>query len=387
MVLRNPDFQKIKSSYLFAQIEQKRQSIVKGGEKIISLSIGDTSRALTKSISKGLMKSVEKLSEEKSYQGYGPAFGIQALREKIAERFYQGCIDPEEIFISDGAKCDLARLQFLFHKDASVAIQDPSYPAYIDIANMRGNTNKQDIVYMPCNVENNFFPEFKERTDLIIFCSPNNPTGAVAKKEDLKKLISFAQKNASFVIFDSAYSAFVQEGPRSIYELDHSKNVAIEIGSFSKFAGFSGVRLGWTVVPKCLCYEDGSSVHQDYCRIQSTYFNGASRISQAGGIAALEDAGFEELQTLLNYYLENAKILRQALSKRPVFGGLNAPYLWLDCRPQTSWEAFEDLLRETKILSIPGSGFGPSGEGFLRLSALASRENIETAAERLNKYL
>ena len=385
MVARNPDFKEIKSQYLFSEIEERKKAIVEDGDKIISLSIGDTTQALTNSISRHLKASIEELSQKKSYKGYGPAFGLQSLRAKIAEHFYASTISEDEVFISDGAKCDLARLQFLFHKDASIAIQDPSYPAYIDIAKMRGNERK--IVFMPCNVENNFFPELKERTDLIIFCSPNNPTGAKANKEQLQRLVSFAKNNKSIIIFDTAYAAFSKSGPRSIYEIEGAEEVAIEVGSFSKFAGFSGIRLGWTVVPKTLCYDDKKSVYQDYCRVQNTFFNGASRISQAGGIAVLQEIGLKETMAQVNYYMENAKILREALAPMPVYGGSNCPYLWLDCKPKTSWEAFEDFLKEIKILSIPGSGFGPSGEGFLRLSALASREDCLQAASRIKHYL
>jgi LL-diaminopimelate aminotransferase len=246
------------------------------------------------------------------------------------------------------------------------------------------------IVFLPCTPENDFFPDLTtaERTDLIYFCSPNNPTGAVATKQQLERLVQFAQANRSIIIFDAAYANYIQDPllPRSIYEIEGAQEVAIEVNSFSKLAGFTGVRLGWTVVPEALCYDDGASVKADWNRLISTIFNGASNIAQSGGVAVFEDEGLHQIQALTTYYLENAELIKEALEKQKyeVYGGINAPYLWVRFQGQKSWDVFQQFLEQFHLVTTPGSGFGPAGESFLRLTAFGKRETVLEAIQRFN---
>lgn len=402
MVARNPQFNKLKAGYLFPEIAKRKNALQEKQPEahIISLSIGDTTEPLPPYITARLVEGVTKLGTKEGYEGYGPAHGQSTLREKIAGTFYQNQISPDEVFISDGAKCDLGRLQVLFGKNASIAVQDPAYPAYVDISVIMGQTGDfngqkdgyDGLVYMSCSAENNFFPNLDDlpRTDIIIFCSPNNPTGAVATREQLEALVKFAKKNKSILIYDTAYAPFQQDPslPKTIYEIEGAHEVAIEVGSFSKLAGFTGVRLGWTIVPKQLCFDDGTSVHQDWARLHTTYFNAASNIAQEGGVAILEDEGYKEVLGLVDYYMENAQILKKAFESHgfKVYGGENAPYLWVDFRPRKSWDAFEEILNSAHVVPSPGSGFGPAGEGFLRFSAFGSRADIHEAVSRLEAH-
>lgn len=401
MIARNPHLAKLSGGYLFPEIAKRSQQLLKNSPDVdlISLSIGDTTQPLPPHITRGLLQAAEGMGTKEGYRGYGPAFGLPELREKIAQHFYSNLVGAEDVFISDGAKCDLGRLQVLFGSNTSVAVQDPAYPAYVDISVMMGQTQNYQketdsyagIVYMKCAKDNDFFPDLNQmpRTDLILFCSPNNPTGAVATHKQLQDLVAFAQKNKSILIFDTAYAPFIQDPslPRSIYEIEGAKQVAIEVGSFSKLAGFTGLRLGWSVVPKELRFSDASSVQKDWARVQSTFFNSASYIIQKGALNILDKEGEKEVEGLIAYYLANAKLLKQTLlnKKIPVYGGDNAPYLWADFQPLKSWNVFDQVLQEAHILSSPGSGFGPAGEGFLRFSAFGSKERIEDAAERLAK--
>ena len=311
---------------------------------------------------------------------------MKVLREKIATTIYRDLIKPEEIFVSDGAKCDLGRLQMLFGHDISIAVQDPSYPVYIDGSLIQG---VKKIVSLPCTPENQFFPDLASapRTDLIYFCSPNNPTGAIVTRSQLEELVKFAERNRSIIIFDSAYANYIQDPslPKSIYEIEGAKKVAIEISSFSKLAGFTGVRLGWTVVPEELLYDDGVSVKADWNRLTSTIFNGASNIAQAGGCAVLDEQGFKEALEITKFYLENAKIIKATLESLgyEVFGGVNAPYLWVRFKGKKSWDVFQQFLEQHHIVTTPGAGFGPAGEGFVRFTAFGHRENILEAVSRL----
>lgn len=298
------------------------------------------------------------------------------------------------------------RLQQIFGNDDIItAVQDPSYPVYVDTAVMIGQTGLQNtitgqydnIIYMKCTPENNFFPNLAEypRADIIYICSPNNPTGAVATREQLETTVALCKERGSILIFDAAYAPFINTPniPKSIYEIDGAKDVAIEVNSFSKYAGFTGVRLGWTVVPKTLKYSDGSLVWNDYNRIMGTAFNGASNIVQNGGLACLDDDGMKEIDTLISYYLENAQLLRETFDTLPgftVFGGIDAPYIFVKI-PNTlangkSWDAFQYILETIQVVTIPGAGFGPAGEGFLRLSAFAPRASIITACERFTQH-
>ncbi|MBA2728865.1 MAG: LL-diaminopimelate aminotransferase [Parachlamydiaceae bacterium] len=387
---RNPHLQKLKNQYLFPEITSRKNLFIEKNPEasLISLGIGDTTEPIPEYITESLSKNAAALGTIEGYSGYGAPQGLHSLRESIAAKVYSQKIHFNEVFISDGAKCDLGRLQMLFGNKVSIAVQDPAYPVYIDGSIIQG---VETIILMPCTPENDFFPNLKElqRTDLIYFCSPNNPTGATATRQQLEQLVAFAVKNHSIIIFDAAYANFIQDSslPKSIYEIEGAKQVAIEIGSFSKLAGFTGVRLGWTVVPDELKYDDGSSVKSDWNRLISTVFNAASNISQHGGQAVLEPKGWEEVQKLTKFYMENAKILKSTLEELgyAVFGGVHAPYMWVSTQGQKSWDTFHHFLERYHLITTPGSGFGPSGEGFIRLTAFGKREDILTAADRLKK--
>mgnify|MGYP000240425076 CR=1 FL=1 len=390
MIKRNCNLLKLKSSYLFHEINLRKQKFLQQNPNasLISLGIGDTSQPLPQTILKGLTEGSNKLGTFEGYTGYGPEQGGMPLRKKISEVIYQGNLSPEDIFISDGAGCDIGRLQVLFGGQRSIAVQDPTYPAYVDGSIIQG---VEEIVFMPCTPENNFFPDLKKlpRTDLIYFCSPNNPTGIASTREQLTELVDFARVNQSILLFDAAYMNFVQspQYPRSIFEIEGAKEVAIEIGSFSKLAGFTGVRLGWTAISEQLRFSDGSSVKDDWDRVVTTLFNGASSISQHGGLAVLSEAGMEEVRQLTRFYLENAGILKSFLHKKgfKIHGGEHSPYLWTQFNGRKSWELFQEILEQAHVLTVPGVGFGPSGEGFIRFSAFGKREKILEAIERLQK--
>ncbi len=378
----------LKANYLFPEINsRKKQFLAKNPDaSIISLGIGDTTEPIPQSIVQVLEEASSNLGMQKTYSGYGPEQGIQTLRQKIAQKIYTNQVNADEVFVSDGAKCDIGRLQMLFGSDISIAVQDPAYPVYIEGSLIQGVT---EVISMPCCPENDFFPDLTTvpRTDLIYICSPNNPTGAVATKSQLEELVKFASNNRSIIIFDAAYANYIQDPslPKSIFEIEGAREVAIEIGSFSKLAGFTGVRLGWTVIPKELKYDDGSSVRADWNRITSTIFNGASNIAQIGGCAVFEESGFEEIKSLTKYYLDNASIIKEALENlgHEVFGGVNAPYLWVRFKGQKSWDVFQNFLEQLHIVTTPGSGFGEAGEGYVRFTAFGHRENILEAVERL----
>lgn len=385
---RNPCLDQLKTNYLFPEISsRKKQFLLKNPQaEIISLGIGDTTEPIPKIISKSLIQASANLALADKYSGYGPEQGMEELRNKIASAIYGNKIDAHEIFVSDGAKCDIGRLQILFGNRVSIAVQNPAYPVYIEGSLIQG---VEKITPMPCLPENSFFPDLSTlpRTDLIYFCSPNNPTGAAATKQQLEELVYFAKKNHSIIIFDSAYSSFIQDPllPKSIYEIEDAKKVAIEVNSFSKLAGFTGIRLGWSVIPAELKYEDGSSVHTDWNRVTSTIFNGASNIAQWGGYTALEKESLERIAEINQFYLENARILKDAFEKLGylVYGGEHAPYLWINCKNLSSWDQFDYFLEKYHLLTTPGSGFGKEGEGFIRLTAFNQRKNILTAVKRL----
>jgi LL-diaminopimelate aminotransferase len=387
---RNPTMARLKANYLFPEINmRKRQFLAQRPDaSLISLGIGDTTEPIPESIVASLADASLGLGTLERYSGYGPEQGIEALREKIASQIYSGLIQAEEVFISDGAKCDLGRLQLLFGNEISIAVQDPAYPVYIEGSMIQG---VREIIFMPCHPENHFFPDLAtlRRTDLIYFCSPNNPTGAVATRSQLEELVKFATANRSIIIFDSAYANYIQDPslPKSIFEIEGARSVAIETGSFSKLAGFTGIRLGWSVIPQELKYDDGTSVKADWKRLTSTVFNGASNIAQAGGCSALEERGRQEILSLTKFYLENARILKETLEDLgyEVFGGVNAPYLWVRFRGQNSWDLFQKFLDQFHLVTTPGAGFGPAGEEYLRFTAFGRRENILQAAARLKK--
>ena len=335
------------------------------------------------------------------YSGYGPEEGILPLREKIATSLYASRFQANEIFISDGTNSDIGRLQILFGSQATLAVQDPSYPVYVDTGVILGQTSDynpqskryQGITYLPCLPSNQFFPLLSEvkPADLIYFCSPNNPTGAAATYAQLEELVHFAKKHHSIIIYDTAYGHYIQQSqfPRSIYDIKGAKEVAIELGSFSKMAGFTGVRLAWSIVPKELMFENGHSVNQDWNRVHATFFNGASNISQAGGLAALSKEGMQGIDNLIQFYMGNAALLRKTFTELGLefYGGDNAPYVWVRFPHLTSWQAFDMLLEKAHVLCAPGSGFGPGGEGFVRVSAFGSRPRVEEAANRFKRVI
>lgn len=391
MVNLNSNYDRLKAGYLFLGIASRTQTFLElnPGVEVMRLGIGNTILPLPPAVIEGLHLGVEKLSRIDTYTGYGDEQGDERLRKAIAERYFQRgvVVDPSEVFVSDGAKPDSANIQSLFAIDNVVAFQDPAYPVYVDTNVIAGREN---FVYMPCTQDNGFFPDFPERrADLIYLCSPNNPTGAVATREQLKKFVDYAKAIKSVIIFDSAYEAFIRNPdlPRTIYEVKGAKDCAIEINSFSKAAGFTGVRLGWAVVPYDLM--DGR-LNEMWNRRQTTFFNGASNIAQEGGLAVLTKQGWAECQKIVDYYMENAGIIKQGVASAglKVFGGENAPYLWVQTPDKMlSWDFFDKLLREARVVCTPGVGFGPSGEGYVRLSAFGIRENIERAVESIKDNL
>lgn len=403
MVKRNPHVAKLHAGYLFPEITRRKREFLQKNPSaaIISLGIGDTTHPLPAFIAARLAETAKALETEEGYSGYGPEEGQESLRLKISQKIYLNRFSQNEIFISDGSNSDIGRLQTLFGADATLAVQDPSYPVYVDTGVVIGQSIGYDapsrkyhgITYMPCFPSNHFFPSLSltPPADLIYFCSPNNPTGAVATHSQLKELVDYAQEHKSIIIFDTAYANYIQEShlPRSIYEIAGAEKCAIELGSFSKMAGFTGIRLAWSVVPKALQYESGDSVNQDWNRVHATFFNGASNIAQAGGLAVLEPEGEKGIRSLIRYYMENANILRQVFERYgyEIYGGVNAPYLWIKIPSLTSWEAFDHFLEKTHLLTAPGSGFGPNGEGFLRISAFGKRSQIEEASDRLSRFL
>lgn len=403
MPKRSQNIAKLQSGYLFPEINRRKKAFLDRNPKakLLSLGIGDTTEPITPHIDRALINAASRLGTREGYSGYGDEQGMSALREKIASVLYKGIVKEEEVFVSDGAKPDIGRLQLLFNEDAVVAVQDPAYPVYIDSTVMYGKTGRynesrkqfENIVYMPCTPENDFFPDLRKmpRADIIFFCSPNNPTGAVATKQQLKGLVEYARKNKSVIIFDSAYAEYISDKnlPKSIYEIKGAREVAIEVSSFSKPIGFTGVRLGWTVVPNELKFDEGDLIRNDWNRIMATLFNGASNIAQKGALAALGKEGLKEMKQTIAYYMENAKIVRKALkdAKCEVYGEENAPYLWARIKGMGSWEAFEYLLEQAHIVTTPGVGFGQQGDGFLRFSAFGHRKNIVKAAKRLKVCL
>jgi len=400
---RNVNIGKLQAGYLFPEIGRRRNAFLEKNPdaNIISLGIGDTTQPVPDHILSGLLKGVTNLGSKDTYSGYGAEQGQGPLREKIASALYDGKIAPDEVFVSDGSKCDIGRLQMMFGNGVTSAVQDPSYPVYVDTSVIMGQTGEMDqdakqyekIVYMPCNPGNGFFPDLAktERADIIYFCSPNNPTGAAATRAQLTELVAWANEKGSIIVFDAAYAPFIKSDdvPKSIFEIEGARTCAIEVNSFSKYAGFTGVRLGWTVIPKELLYADGSPVSNDFNRIMCTAFNGASNIVQAGAMACLDADGLAEIDILIAYYMENAAILRQGMLDLgfKVHGGTDAPYVFVDLEGRSSWDMFSKLLDEAQVVTIPGAGFGPGGEGFLRLSAFAPRDSCIEAVDRLKAAL
>jgi len=403
MARRNPNLARLQSGYLFPEINRRKRELLQRNPqaKIISLGIGNTTEPLGTRISAALSRYAADLGTPAGYSGYGEEQGLEALRHKVAQRYYCGRVSADEVFISDGAKCDIGRLQLMFGPGARFAVQDPAYPVYVDggvIMGQTGDYNPQcahfnEVAYWPCRPENGFFPDLATcpAAEIVYWCSPNNPTGAVSTRKQLQELVAYAKHHHAIIVFDAAYAMFIRDSelPRSIFEIEGAKEVAIEVNSLSKPAGFTGVRLGWTVVPQQLCYEGGESVRDDWNRIMTTIFNGASNIAQHGALAALDDEGLMEMKQHVDLYMRNAALIKKTLMALGVtcWGGENAPYIWARFPGKSSWEAFEYLLEKAHIVTTPGSGFGPAGEGFLRFSAFGHPHDVQAACSRLEHLL
>lgn len=399
----NDNFQKLPGSYLFSTIAKKVNTYQEANpeKQLIRLGIGDVTQPIAPAIIEALHKAVDEMASAETFHGYAPDLGYEFLRTTIAKNDYadRGCdITADEIFVSDGAKCDSSNIQELFSADCKIAVCDPVYPVYVDSNVMAGRTGVydpktemwSDVIYMPCTMENGFVPEFpKETPDVIYLCLPNNPTGTTITKSQLQEWVDYANKEGAIIIYDAAYEAYISEEnvAHTIYECEGAKTCAIEIKSFSKNAGFTGVRLGYTVVPKDLKRQD-VSLHGMWARRHGTKFNGAPYIIQRAGEAVYSDAGKAQLKEQVAYYMKNASVIKNGLQEAgyTVFGGVNAPYIWLKTpENMTSWDFFDYLLENANVVGTPGSGFGPSGEGYFRLTAFGSYENTVAALERIKK--
>lgn len=407
MIKVNDNFLKLPASYLFSEIARKVEQFKKENPEapVIRMGIGDVTRPICQAAISGLRRGVDDEAKEQTFRGYGPEQGYPFLREKIAQIDYRARgieIDIYEIFISDGAKSDTGNIGDIFSRDCKVAVTDPVYPVYIDTNVMAGRAGEplatggwSNIEYMPCTAENGFIPSLpKENPDLIYLCYPNNPTGTTLTKDQLTEWVKYAREHNALILFDSAYEAYITEDnvPHSIYEIDGAKECAIEFRSFSKTAGFTGLRLGYTVVPKTLkgISSDGTSVELNklWLRRQTTKFNGASYIVQRGAEALYTEEGRRQIDKTVAYYMRNASLLREGLTSigLEVFGGINAPYIWIKTPGGlTSWEFFDKLLKECNIVGTPGVGFGPSGEGYFRLTAFGRFEDTLEAVDRLRR--
>lgn len=403
----NENYQKLQAGYLFPEIERRTKEFKKANPEalVISMGIGDVTLPLVPSVIRAFHEGVEEMSRPETFKGYGPYQGYEFLRKAIVENEFltRGVhIDPDEIFVSDGSKSDTGNIQEIFSSDSKIAITDPVYPVYADTTVMSGKTGTmlpngyfKGIIYLPCNENNLFVPDLpEERPDIIFLCYPNNPTGATATVDQLKKWVDYALDNKCIILYDAAYEAYITEDniPHSIFEIEGAKKVAIEFRSLSKKAGFTGTRCAFTIIPKDLnaytSQGELKSVHTLWYRRQTTKFNGVSYPVQKAASAVYSEEGKIEIQQLIDYYMENARIMLESLSDHgfKVFGGKNAPYVWIKAKEQmSSWELFDKMLNEANIVGTPGSGFGPSGEGYFRFSAFASRKNVVEAMSRLGK--
>lgn len=411
MAIINENFLKLPGSYLFAEVARRRDKYVQEHPeaKVIRLGIGDVTKPLATEVINAMHAAVDEMGDESTFKGYGPdGYGYGFLIKKIIEFDYKPRgveIGEDEIFISDGAKSDTANIQEIFGLDNKIALTDPVYPVYVDSNVMAGRSGEYNAAtgkwsnysYLPCNAENKFVPQLPEsKVDMIYLCFPNNPTGMTLSKSELKKWVDYAKENKAIILFDSAYEAFIREDdvPHSIYEVEGAKEVAIEFRSFSKTAGFTGTRCAYTVIPKeLMAYTKSGEVHslnKLWYRRQTTKFNGAPYIIQKGAAAIYSVEGQKQIKATIDYYMENAKIIREELIKIgvQVFGGVNAPYIWLKTpNGMDSWSFFDKLLNEANIIGTPGVGFGPSGEGYFRLTAFGNRENTLEAVERFKTKL
>ena len=406
MAKANDNYLRLPGNYLFSTIGKKVREYQEAHPEadVIRLGIGDVTQPLAPEIIEALHKAVDEMGAAETFRGYAPDLGYAFLREKVAAFDYQsrGCeISPEEIFISDGAKCDCSNIQEIFSIDNTIAVCDPVYPVYVDSNVMAGRTGLydtaagayRDVVYMPCTAQNGFVPELPEgkAPDLIYLCFPNNPTGAVIKKDRLQEWVDYANKNGSIILYDAAYEAYISEEdvPHSIYECEGARGCAIEFRSFSKTAGFTGLRLGFTVIPEDL-EADGVRLWPVWARRHGTKYNGAPYIVQRAGEAVYTEAGRAQIRDQIAYYMNNAKIIYEGLQSAgyEVSGGVNAPYIWLRTPDSmTSWEFFDRLLEKANVVGTPGSGFGPAGEHYFRLTAFGTKENTIRAIERIRERM
>jgi LL-diaminopimelate aminotransferase len=404
MATINENFLKLQAGYLFPEISRRIRSFkAKNPDvKIISLGIGDATQPLAPAIIEAMKKAVADMGSGSTFRGYGPYEGYDFLIDAIIKDDFNSRgvdLDRGEVFVSDGAKCDTGNIQEIFGLNNVIAVTDPVYPVYVDTNVMAGRTGKANkngqygkIIYMPCTAENNFVPDLPERkVDIIYLCFPNNPTGAVTTKETLKRWVDFARDNKAIIFFDAAYEAYITDSaiPHSIYEVEGAKDVAIEFRSFSKTAGFTGVRCAFTIVPKQLkaLTEGGRAVEVNpiWYRRQCTKFNGASYISQAGAAAVYTVEGKKQCRQIIDIYMANAAVIRESLTKLgyDVYGGVNAPYIWMKTPDGlSSWDFFDRLLQKANVVGTPGSGFGPSGEGYFRLTAFAEPDDVKEAMQR-----
>ena len=402
----NENFKDLKESYLFSTIAKKVAEFQKENpdKKIIKLGIGDVTRPIPKACIKAMEKAIQEMANSTTFKGYGPEQGYEFLRKAIVENEYKNLgIDIDEVFVSDGAKCDCGNIVDLFSENNKIALTDPVYPVYLDTNVMAGRAGKyvdnkyEKIIYMPLTKENNFIPSLPEEVpDIIYLCFPNNPTGTVLNKEQLKVWVDYAKENHSIIMFDAAYCEFISEKdvPKSIYEIEGAKEVAIEFKSFSKTAGFTGIRCAYTIVPKeVMAYDKNNEkigLNKLWNRRQCTKFNGVSYITQKGAEAVYTDEGKREVRENIDYYMNNAKIILEGLKAKNIeaYGGVNSPYVWLKTpENMKSWDFFDKLLKEANVVGTPGEGFGPSGEGYFRLTAFGSKENTIEAMERINKNM
>lgn len=401
----NEHYQKLAAGYLFPEIGRRVNEFVKANpdKKVIRMGIGDVTQPLTPTVIKAFHEGVNEMAKAETFKGYGPEQGYGFLREAIAQHSYKSRgvdISADDIFISDGSKCDTGNIQEIFGNDNKIAICDPVYPVYADTTVMSGKTGNikengyyDGIIYMLCTAENHFIPELPAETpDLIFLCYPNNPTGAVATREELKKWVEYARQNKSIILYDAAYEAFIRDEtiPRSIFEIEGAKEVAIEFRSLSKTAGFTGTRLAYTVIPsELLAYDSKGNpvqVKKLWNRRHTTKFNGVSYPVQKAAAAIFSAEGKKEVQQVIDYYMENADIMKKSLSEAGfiVYGGENAPYIWVKTpNGVKSWDFFDKLLNDANVVGTPGAGFGPSGEGYFRFSAFADRANVLEAMERI----
>ena len=406
MIRVNENYLKIQSSYLFTEIAHRVSAFQAANPeaKVIRLGIGDVTEPLAPAVIAAMHKAVDDEATRERFHGYGPEQGYAFLRDAVAKNDFQDrgiAIDADEIFISDGAKCDTANIQELFGADVKIAVPDPVYPVYVDTNVMAGRTGVNEsgrygkLVYLDSTKANNFVPDLpKESVDIVYLCFPNNPTGATATKADLQKWVDWARANKALILFDAAYEAFIRTPgiPHSIYECEGARECAIEFRSYSKTAGFTGVRCGYTVVPKGLkgYTESGEAIELRpwWTRRQTTKFNGCSYVTQRGAEAIYTEEGKAQTKATIDFYLENARIIKECLTRLgyDVTGGTDSPYLWIDVKGD-SWEFFDKLLNEANIVTTPGAGFGKDGEGYIRISAFNSRANVEEAVRRIEKVL